>query len=291
MNTCSSLIVSLLLSLNLFSCKTQKIDQPVPLPDYNQQIEQWQQDRRSSLSASDGWLSLVGLHWLDEGENKCGSSDKNQIILPSTVPEFVGAYTLNEGHVSCSIIEQKGLSSSSADNCNMAYEAISWNLIERGGNYGIRVRDSLRPARIRLRAIEYFDIDPNKRVFAKWTVAAEKDSILMRNVLDMEYAIPIEGSLTFKLEGQDCQLTALDGGPDELFLIFSDETTGELTYGGGRYLSCPRPNEEGVTIIDFNKSYNPPCAFTAFATCLLPRPENYLPLELLVGEKMYGQQH
>ena len=289
MNTYSILASSFFLSLSIFSCKTQDLGQAAPPPDYDQQIEQWQHDRRASLSNPSGWLSLVGLHWLEEGENKCGSGQDNQVILPRTAPEYVGSYTLTDGSVHCSIMEQEGLSSTSDDNCNMAYEALSWKLIERGGNYGIRVRDSLRPARIRLRAIEYFDIDPKQRVFARWTAAAEKDSILMRNVLDMEYAIPIEGSLTFKLGGKDCVLTALDGGEEELFLIFSDDTTGELTYGGGRYLSCPRPNDKGITIIDFNKSYNPPCAFTEYATCLLPRPENYLPLELLAGEKVYGE--
>lgn len=291
MNNHITFIVIILLSLNLFSCKSQDLGQPAPLPDYNQQVEQWQHDRRASLSEPNGWLSLVGLHWLDEGENRCGSGADNQVILPRTVPEHIGTYTLDQGTVSCSIVEQTGLLSTSANKCNMTYEAISWKLIERGGKYGIRVRDSLRTSRIRLRAIEYFDIDPKQRVFAKWTVAAEKDSILMRNVLDMEYAIPVEGSLSFVLGGESFKLTALDGGENELFLIFSDDSTGELTYGGGRYLSCPRPNEEGITIIDFNKSYNPPCAFTAFATCLLPRPENYLSLELLVGEKTYGEHH
>ncbi len=291
MNIYSILTTSLFLSLSIFSCKTQRLGQPTPPPDYNQQIEQWQHDRRASLSEPNGWLSLVGLHWLEEGENKCGSGQDNQVILPRTAPQYVGSYTLNNGNVHCSIKEQEGLSNTSDDNCNMAYEALSWKLIERGGRYGIRIRDSLRPARIRLRAIEFFDIDPNQRVFATWTAAAERDSVLMRNVLDMEYAIPIEGQLTFKLKDKDCTLTALDGGKDELFLIFSDDTTGELTYGGGRYLSCPRPNDKGITIIDFNKSYNPPCAFTEYATCLLPRPENHLPLELLVGEKAYGEHH
>jgi hypothetical protein len=115
MNTKTILIISFLLALNLFSCKTQDLGQPEPLPNYEQQIEQWQHDRRASLSEPNGWLGLVGLHWLEEGENKCGSGADNQVILPRTAPEYVGVYTLNEGSVSCSVIEQEGLSSTSGN--------------------------------------------------------------------------------------------------------------------------------------------------------------------------------
>ena len=136
---------------------------------------------------------------------------------------------------------------------------------------------------------EFFDVDANYRVAAQWTKAASTDSVMMRNVVDMEYAIPIEGKLPFKLANQSFELEALDGGAEELFLIFFDKTTGDSTYGGGRYLYCPRSDAEGNTVIDFNKAHNPPCAFTDFATCLLPRSENGLPIPVLVGEKTYGE--
>ncbi|MCB0637089.1 MAG: DUF1684 domain-containing protein, partial [Lewinella sp.] len=144
------------------------------------------------------------------------------------------------------------------------------------------------PARIRLRAIPHFPTDASYRVRATFVPAAAEETVMMRNVLGMELDVEVMGTLQFQLQGKQCTLTALDGGPDEFFLIFSDNTTGDTTYGGGRYLYCPRPDDKGQTIIDFNKAYNPPCAFTDFATCLLPRAEDNLPLALEAGEKSFG---
>lgn len=288
MNKLHLIIFFFLTTIGLYTCKTLDLGQPDPIPNYEQEIQQWKNDQLASLMAPNGWLSLVGLFWLEEGENLCGSDPQNQVVLPRNAPPLVATYNLNNGRVDCTIEEHDGLSTKPEDNCNMRYQSLTWQLLERGGRHGVRIRDTLRPTYIRLLPMEYFDIDADYRVFAKWTAAAENDSLMMKNVLDMEYAIPVEGSLTFKLGGLSHTLTTLNGGPDDLFIVLSDDTTGDSTYGGGRYLYCPRPNDKGITIIDFNKTYNPPCAFTNFATCLLPLPENHLPIELRVGEKTYG---
>ena len=74
---------------------------------------------------------------------------------------------------------------------------------------------------------------------------------------------------------------------DTLFLMFKDATSGTETYGAGRFLySSSAVDESGTTILDFNLAYNPPCAFTAFATCALPPPQNYLPIVIKAGEKI-----
>jgi uncharacterized protein (DUF1684 family) len=166
--------------------------------------------------------------------------------------------------------------------------SVSWEVIERGGRYAIRMRDTLRPARIRLRPREYYPIQPAYRVCAQVLPLEEGDSIQLRNVVNIEYALPLAGKLRFELAGETHELLALDGGPYHLFLAISDETTGEMTYGGGRYLACPRPDARGETVLDFNQLYNPPCVFTDYATCLLPPQENHIPVALEVGEKTYG---
>lgn len=272
-----------------WSCKTQENANP-PLPeDYTQTIEQWRTDRLGNLLAPFGWLSLIGLHWLDEGINECGSKAGASVPLPTPAPSLAATYTLQDGVVSCDPNTANGVVMLDADYCQLGYGALRWQLLERGGRHGVRVRDTLLPTRIRIQAIDYFPIDPTYRVYAKWEPNAGPDSVLMRNVLDMEYYVPIVGKLQFKLADRLHELIALDGGPEDLFLIFADKTTGESTYGGGRYLYCSRPDETGRTIIDFNKAYNPPCAFTAYATCLLPRIENHLPIAVLAGEKTYGE--
>jgi uncharacterized protein (DUF1684 family) len=274
--------------LTIYSCKTPRIASP-PTPDnYTQEIEDWRTQRLADLLAPTGWLSLIGLHWLKEGVNECGSKDGARVPLPANAPALAATYTLENGQVSCDPNTEAGVIMLAANDCQLEYESLQWQLLERGDRHGVRVRDTLLPTRIRMMAIEYFPIDPTYRIYATWEASKGPDSVLMRNVLDMEYYVPVVGKLRFTLADRLHELIALDGGPNELFLIFADKTTGESTYGGGRYLYCPRPGTDGRTIIDFNQAYNPPCAFTQFATCLLPRAENSLPVAVLAGEKNYG---
>lgn len=283
-----ALLFSLFLSLIFMGCKSQKLSLIETPANYEESIKEWQRQRKVGLSRANGWLSLVGLHWLKEGENTVGSAADNDIQLVYNAPAHIGTYTLKDGQVSCQLNEIEGLERQEANSCDLRYQSLQWRMIERGGQHGIRIRDTLLPSRIRLRPIDYFPIDPAYRVAAKWTAANTQDSVLMRNVLDMEFPVHIAGSLRFELGGKTHQLTALDGGKNDLFLIFSDDTTGESTYGGGRYLYCPKADASGITIIDFNKTYNPPCAFTKYATCLLPRAENHIELMLEAGEKAFG---
>lgn len=287
MRTLSGLAL-LLGILTVYSCKTSMAASPPVPADYEEDIAAWRSQRIANLIAPTGWLSLTGLYWLKEGANYCGSADDARIRLSADAPETVAVYTLDNGAVDCEILAGSGVEAQSPDQCAMAIGSQRWQLLERGGRFGVRVRDTLLPARISLLPIEHFPTDVAYRVYAEWRPAKGLDSVLMRNVLDMEYYIPVEGLLRFQLQGKTHELMALDGGPDDLFLIFSDLTTGDTTYGGGRYLYCARPDAEGRTIIDFNKAYNPPCAFTDYATCLLPRAENELPIALLAGEKTYG---
>ena len=135
--------------------------------------------------------------------------------------------------------------------CQMKVGSVSWQVIERGGRHGIRIRDRERPARIRLRARTYYPIQSTYRVCAKLETLNDRDSIRLKNVLDMEYALPLVGLLRFELGGQSQELLALDGGPDQLFLAITDETTGEKTYGGGRYLDLTIPEGDSLEV-DFN---------------------------------------
>lgn len=256
--------------------------------DHQEEIAVWQQRLQASLTDPNGWLSLVSLTWLEEGDNRCGTAENMAVKLPCGAPDWAATYQLKNGQVNCKMEEVEGLVSTSADECDMQYSSFKWQLIERGGKYGIRVRDTLLPARIRLRPRIFYPVDANMRVCAQVNTLSGTDSIRLRNVLDMEYAIQLVAIVRFELQGEQYELLALDGGPDDLFLILTDETTGELTYGGGRYLYCPRPDVNGQTIVDFNKLYNPPCNFTDYATCLLPPAENHIPLTLTVGEQIYG---
>jgi hypothetical protein len=278
-------LFSCLLLLGLLGCQSPAL----PLPDdYEADLAQWRTDRLAELIAPRGWLSLIGLHWLQDGANTFGSAADNPVRLPAPIPAQLGRYTLQDSTVRTQIIAGDSLLVVNTDSTEFRYGPIEWLLIERGDRWGVRVRDTTLPTRITLEPIDYFTVDPRYRVAAAFTPAATQTSRRMRNALGMEYDVPVLGTLRFRLRGKSEQLLAMDGGPDQLFLVFSDATTGETTYGGGRYLYCPVPDNAGQTVIDFNRAYNPPCVFTDFATCLLPLPDNHLELALEVGEKNYG---
>ncbi len=268
--------------------------------DYTERIEAWRTERIEKLTATDSWLSLAGLYWLKPGANAFGSDSANALVFPQKAPGKIGAFYRQKDSVwveidpsvrvwdkdSNAVRVQPLTGRDSA--LTMQHESLSWFLIERGGQFGIRLRDSRHERLTSFTGIDYFPIDPAWRVSARLQPVSPPDTILIRNVVDMQIPLPTEGQLLFELDGRSHAVTVLDGGPEEYFLIFMDATSGKETYPAGRYLYVPKAGEDGTTYIDFNKAYNPPCAFTEFATCLLPPPENRLDLAVRVGEKDYG---
>jgi uncharacterized protein len=93
----------------------------------------------------------------------------------------------------------------------------------------------------------------------------------------------------FSKDGKEWRLdTVLEAPEDrELFVMFADATSGKETYGAGRFMYIDMPTN-GTVLLDFNKSYNPPCAFNDFATCPLPPFQNRLTLRVEAGEKSYA---
>jgi uncharacterized protein (DUF1684 family) len=163
--------------------------------------------------------------------------------------------------------------------------SLTWYLIHRGDKFGIRIKDSLSEQRLTLKSIPHYPINANWKIKAKFIPPYEGATIDIENILGQVSDDPLAGILEFNYQGKNHQISALDGGPEAYFLIIADETTGKETYGGGRYLYVDRADANGVTYIDFNKAYNPPCVFSEFATCPLPPEENYLPFAVTAGEK------
>lgn len=296
-NTGLVTLLFLLIFVINWSCQTTptEID-----PAYLTEIEDWRTERIDELTTPTGWLSLAGLFWLKEGPNSFGASEENSIVYPAKASAKMGRFMLAADSVWLEIEEGVSVIANGkvTDNIGltsvtepviMEYENLSWFLLKRGGKYGIRLRDSLHEARAHFETIAYYPVDPIARIPAKLMAFEKPETLLMRNVLEMEIPYPTEGKLVFEWEGQEQAITVLDGGTDEYFLIFADETTGEETYPSGRYLYAPKADENGDTYIDFNKAYNPPCAFTEYATCLLPPAENRLAVAIRFGEKDYGE--
>lgn len=267
---------------------------------YEESIKAWQVERIDALTSPTGWLSLIGLFWLKEGTTSFGSALTNKIKFPSSTPANIGSFTLENGEVIMQINpkvlvkigdqtpKKITLKADIVDSTTYAsLGTVNWHLIQRANRFGIRVRDSHNDA------IQSFKGIPNFPIQEKWNIPATlrpsdtQKEVTLRNVVDMDVQMKLEGYLVFEIAGQKYELEAMDGGETSYFVIFSDATTGESTYGAGRYLYVPRVDKSGKTMIDFNKAHNPPCAFTDFATCPLPSAKNQLAIAIPVGEKDY----
>jgi uncharacterized protein (DUF1684 family) len=159
-------------------------------------------------------------------------------------------------------------------------------LIRRGERLAIRVWDRGASARQTFPPRQWFPIDPRYCVTADYKAYGKLRPVTMPDVTGGVQTMESPGEVVFRLSGRALRLTAAEEDEGALFLIFTDSTTGKSTYPAGRYLYTSPP-ADGKVEIDFNRAYNPPCAFTPYATCPLPLQENHLPIAIEAGER-YG---
>jgi len=248
------------------------------------EIEAWRQRRAASLTSDAGWLTVTGLFWLKEGPNRFGSDASNEIVLPATAPAHAGIFEFHSGKV---LLTMDGRTHPMASDEQVTIGPLTMFVIERGGRYAIRLRDKKSQYRRDFSGLHYFPIRESYRVTAKWV--AELRKIPVTNVLGMTEPMESPGYAVFQVGGQECKLYPVIEEPDakELFYIFRDQTSAHETYGAGRFLYSEMP-KDGSVVLDFNKAYNPPCAFTPYATCPLPPKENRLSVRIEAGELKYG---
>ena len=252
---------------------------------YQAEIAAWHTDREAKLKAEDGWLSLAGLYWLREGANPFGKDPNGEIVLPDG-PAQAGVFRLDHGKVSVTI--GGGTHEVKPDSDEIVKVGRARLLvIKRAEKYGIRVKDPESQARREFKGIDSFPADESYRVTARWVAEPRKISIL--NVIGQSEESDSPGYAAFTLRGREFTLHPIleEPGAKELFYIFRDETSGKETYPAGRFFYSGMP-QDGHVILDFNKAYNPPCAFTPYATCPLPPPQNRLTVRIEAGEKRYG---
>jgi uncharacterized protein (DUF1684 family) len=270
----------------------------VPAADpYVVEIAKWRADRETRLKSETGWLTVVGLHWLEQGANSVGSSSKASVVLPRPAPEKVGVITL-KGKVAEFVADERASVLSKGQPITRAtlneelpleIGPITFYLIERGSRIGVRVRDKNSEARRNFRGLRWYDIESRWRVKARLEPPPKGRTVPIATIVGDKIDLESAGYLVFTMSGRELRLEALYETPEheELYVMFKDRTNGDTTYGAGRYMYPPLP-VNGAVDLDFNKAYNPPCAYTAFATCPLPPRQNWLPVPLPAGEKAYG---
>ncbi len=294
----------LLITVILFTiigCKQK----PQADPEYVKQIEKWDQRRVERLKADDGWLNLVGRFWLKLGENTFGTSKDNDIVIESSkLPAHIGTFLFKDSVVIFKakdgvnvllngnpVQEVKMIDDQKKDMTVLQIGSIKFNLIVRDTLYGIRARDLNSDLVKNFKGIERFPVDESWNIKARFEPYNPPKEIAVPNVLGQISKEKSPGAVVFERNGKTYKIDAVDEGGDKLFLIIADETSGEETYGGGRFMYVDKPDSNGNINLDFNKAYNPPCVFTKFATCPLPPEQNYLKLRIEAGEKMYGEGH
>jgi uncharacterized protein (DUF1684 family) len=271
-------------------------------PDaYTQEIEAWRAHRLQQLTKADGWLTLIGLHFLQPGENSAGTAADNAVVLAKG-PAHLGTFTLAaDGRVrgvfnpgtEVQVGGQTVLSADLRDDKHgpptlVSVGEVSLLVIDRDGRKALRVRDSAAESRTHFPGLDYFPIDPSWRIEAQWVPFDKPREVPIRNILGNVSPALILGKAVFTRQGQTCELLPIQEGPDEvLFFVISDLTSGSQTYAAARFLYAAPP-VDGKVVLDFNKAQNPPCAFTPFATCPLPPKENQLKLAVTAGEKFHG---
>jgi uncharacterized protein (DUF1684 family) len=261
---------------------------------WRDEIAAWQKNRTVRLTAEDGWTTLVGLHWLQPGENDVKLANGatvhvtlqgSKATLAAKPPMTIDGKPLN-GTTSLRDDNDEG----GPDIVHMG--SVRFNVIERGPRFGLRVKDANAETRTHFKGLEYYPIDPKWSVEARLEPYKPVKKIPITDITGLTADSDSPGALVFTIDGREHRLDPiLEEGSDDLFIIFRDGTSKDTTYPAGRYLYAKPPGPDGKTIIDFNRAYNPPCAFTAFATCPLPPLQNRLPIRVEAGEKKYAGAH
>ncbi|MCF7689300.1 MAG: DUF1684 domain-containing protein [Cephaloticoccus sp.] len=271
---------------------------------YVQEVEEWRASRLARLTSTEGWLTLIGLHFLEPEESTVGRADDNKVKLAAG-PDHLGTVTLEaNGRVKLQVNPGLGtmvdgrevLSAELAPDISgkptlVTCGTLSFYVIERGGKLALRVKDSAAERRTNFAGIDYYPIDPTWRIEARWETFDRPRRIKIANILGQESDAMVLGKAVFERAGRTLALLPIQESLGEpLFFIIADETSGKETYGAARFLYADPP-AEGKVVLDFNKAVNPPCAFTPFATCPLPPAENVMKIAVTAGEKDYHGEH
>lgn len=275
----------------------------------------FEKDYAAGLQKPDGWPSVIGLHWIEPGKQTVGGGNGNSIKL-AIAPARLG------------VIEQRGDTiyftpakdaSISVDGTPLNHEVAlvpeghgggtqlvydggkgKITLIKRSDRLALRVRHADAPTRLHFAGVDFYPADQAWVVKARYHANPPGTTLPIANIIGDVNDTPNPGYVEFEKDGRTWRLQALGDPGKSLNFIFRDGTSGKTTYPNARFLRTGPVAPDGTVLIDFNRAYNPPCAYTAYATCPLPPKENYFVskdangqiarLAVEAGEKKYRGQ-
>jgi uncharacterized protein (DUF1684 family) len=255
-------------------------------------LKDWQARRHAELAGPDSWLGMRGLFWLEPGLNSVGSDEKSVVRLPDG-PAHLGDLCWLDGRVMWQPVagEARELQTDIAGDPSVV-EFQNWSFfpVDRESRIAARLRDRNWAASQPFAGLDYFDFDPAWQVEADWQPLSPPIRMEVPNVSGELKVVEVSHQAVFEVAGQKVTLLPMAASDREVFFVFRDRTSGRETYGAGRFLKT-NSAVNGQIRLNFNCAYNPPCAFTPFATCPLPPPENWLPFPVAAGEKTYRSGH
>lgn len=288
----------LLSAIVLISCgdPSKKLG-PAPVSEnYEEEVSQWIDDRIETLKEPTGWLKLAGMYVLEEGENSFGSGSDLDVQFPKgTIAEQAGTFILENKQVQMRVADGVTVTAENSPVTNMTiydgenapeiqHGSLEWHAIQRQELIAIRLFNKENEKADRFEGFDRYPIDPAWNLKARFVTKPEDATIPVPNVLGQTDDVRNPGTIIFQKEGETHSLEALESSTGRLFLIVGDLTNLTETYQAGRFIYIDYPDETGFTTIDFNKIYNPPCAYNLHTTCQLPPSTNRLDLSITAGE-------
>jgi len=266
---------------------------PTSTGEHRREVEAWRAARLAKLTSPDGWLAVVALEWLQDGENPVAlpgaDAPVGTIEVDAGVASFhpaQGAAITKDGGTVTGTVEL--LDDALGEPTVLRRGSASFHVIRRYGKLAVRVRDGDSPAVRSFQGIEHYPVDERWRIQARFEPYEPARSEEVATVLGTPETYAMPGAAAFQIDGSPFRLDVfLEDGESDLFVVFGDQTNGTETFGGGRYLYTPQAGQDGIVVLDFNRAYNPPCAFTAHVTCPLPLPQNRLRIRVEAGERRY----
>ncbi|MBS1704080.1 MAG: DUF1684 domain-containing protein [Armatimonadetes bacterium] len=273
--------------------------------DYKAEIEKWRHDANAQLLTPEGWLSVAGLFWLQEGDNSLGTKADEAVTLPhySSPIAQVGTLTRTGKKVTLKVADGADVkvdgktgstfdlkSDNDQDTSTVSVGPVTFKIIVRGERVGVRLFDSQCKAVKEFKGRKWYPVKPEFKIEAKFVPYTPAMTVQILNVLGDSSPAKVSGYVEFPMHGKTVRLDAIDEGGEMLFFNFRDATSGKQTYDAGRFLYSGPPKDGKVTL-DFNRAVNPPCAFTSYATCPLPPKSNILDVPIEAGELKHHPTH
>lgn len=278
--------------------------------EWLREVDTWRAQRENELSAPDGWLTLIGLEWLKPGVNSVGSGPDNTIQIHAQAPDHFGLLTVSGTNVQLLApgggfpvdfqvdgkpAREGTLSVDEAKPSTMTWHGLTMVILPRGGRYALRIKDADSPTRTQFRGLHWYAPNPRFRIQAQWIPYPSPHIEKIPTIIGTTLNLPAPGVAEFTFDGKTLRLEPVfEGGErDKLFFILRDLTSRTTTYEAARFLHTGLPSNgvtaAGTLTLDFNELYNPPCAYTPYATCPLPPEQNRLPVAIEAGEQRYSR--